>query len=236
MPSDEPSRPYNWRPKSLAKLELINLIDTDGNNPIYSTEGIFLGVDNLGLQGYPIVMYEADYIDGMSHDIALNLDLGLLGFKSPDAYGTFIDSYVTLRERPDWDGYLTLKEANEWYREGKGRKLFTDLNKLDLSGLISLGDKHVKDKKIVNLFLVSLNDDDKLVYGNITLVRYPHNTVHAYSDTYDFDMKNWRDVSNWPRNIATLIGAKVAGSGQPYEIIIYGEKKLAVLFPWQKNQ
>ena len=182
------------------------------------------------------MMYEADYIDGMSHDIALNLDLGLLGFKSPDAYGTFIDSYVTLRERPDWDGYLTLKEANEWYREGKGRKLFTDLNKLDLSGLISLGDKHVKDKKIVNLFLVSLNDDDKLVYGNITLVRYPHNTVRTYSDTYDFDMKNWRDVSNWPRNIATLIGSKVAGSGQPYEIIIYGEKKLAVLFPWQKNQ
>ena len=23
MPSDEPSRPYNWRPKSLAKLEFI---------------------------------------------------------------------------------------------------------------------------------------------------------------------------------------------------------------------
>ena len=23
MPSDEPSRPYNWRPKSLAKLEMI---------------------------------------------------------------------------------------------------------------------------------------------------------------------------------------------------------------------
>ena len=22
MPSDEPSRPYNWRPKSLAKLEI----------------------------------------------------------------------------------------------------------------------------------------------------------------------------------------------------------------------
>ena len=101
--------------------------------------------------------------------------------------------------------------------------MFTDLNKLDLSGLISLGDKHVKDEKIVNLFLVSLNDDDKLVYGNITLVRYPHNTVRAYSDTYDFDMKNWRDVSNWPRNIATLIGAKVAGSGQPYKIIIYGD-------------
>ena len=38
----------------------INLIDTDGNNPIYSTEGIFLGVDNLGLQGYPIVMHEAN--------------------------------------------------------------------------------------------------------------------------------------------------------------------------------
>ena len=24
MPSDEPSRPYNWRPKSLAKLKLIS--------------------------------------------------------------------------------------------------------------------------------------------------------------------------------------------------------------------
>ena len=25
MPSDEPSRPYNWRPKSLAKLEMIRI-------------------------------------------------------------------------------------------------------------------------------------------------------------------------------------------------------------------
>ena len=28
MPSDEPSRPYNWRPKSLAKLELFNILWT----------------------------------------------------------------------------------------------------------------------------------------------------------------------------------------------------------------
>lgn len=27
MPSDEPSRPYNWRPKSLAKLKLFTRIN-----------------------------------------------------------------------------------------------------------------------------------------------------------------------------------------------------------------
>ena len=33
MPSDEPSRPYNWRPKSLAKLESkdISIISFDNN-------------------------------------------------------------------------------------------------------------------------------------------------------------------------------------------------------------
>ncbi len=29
MPSDEPSRPYNWRPKSLAKLESIIALKED---------------------------------------------------------------------------------------------------------------------------------------------------------------------------------------------------------------
>lgn len=76
-----------------------------------------------------------------------------------------------------------------------------------------------------DIILINMIDTD----GNNPIAR-------AYSDTYDFDMKNWRDVSNWPRNIATLIGSKVAGSGQPYKIIIYGEKKLAVLFPWQKEK
>ena len=39
--------------------------------------------------------------------------------------------------RLDWDGYLTLKEAREWYKKGNGLPLYVDLEKIDLSGILS---------------------------------------------------------------------------------------------------
>ena len=37
MPSDEPSRPYNWRLKSLAKLKYYDGIALDNNIDLYMT-------------------------------------------------------------------------------------------------------------------------------------------------------------------------------------------------------
>lgn len=73
--------------------------------------------------------------------------------------------------------------------------------------------------------------DDGLVYGNITLKRYPNNSVRAYADKYDFDMKSWKNPLNWSRNGETIIGEHVAGKGKPFEIIIYGSQKLKPMYP-----
>ena len=83
--------------------------------------------------------------------------------------------------------------------------------------------------------LVSSNSiNDGLVYGQITLKRYPNHQVRAYSDKYNFEMHSWRNPMNWGRNIETLIGRKVAGNGMPYEINIYGSKTLKPILPWLK--
>lgn len=47
-------------------------------------------------------------------------------------------------------------------------------------------------------------------------------------------MHNGLNPLNWGRNIETIIGGWVAGSGQPYEINIYGSAKLKPFLPWIK--
>ena len=124
--------------------------------------------------------------------------------------------------RPDADGYLTLQEANDWYRNGNGQKLTVDINKLGLSNIYASDFDHVGSKMVVNLLLHSNDPNAGMVFGNITLKLYPGNIVKAYDDTYDFDMKSWANPLNWGRNIETVIGAGVAGQGTPYNIAIQG--------------
>ena len=61
-----------------------------------------------------------------------------------------------------------------------------------------------------------------------------HPARRAFSDKYDFEMHNSRNPFNWGRNAETIIGRKVAGEGQSYEINIYGNKQLVPLLPWIK--
>lgn len=142
--------------------------------------------------------------------------------------------WENLSTHSDWDGYLTLEEANEWYQTGNGEHLFVDLSKIDLSGIVSLGEKSVGQQKVANLIWNSSSVDDGLVYGKITLVRYPNHQVRAKSDIYDFDMKSWKNPLNWGRNIETKLGKRVAEAGTKYEINIYGSKTLRPILPWLK--
>lgn len=159
----------------------------------------------------------------MSHSDAISQSF--IGPLTIDAQDNILFHYSTLSSRPDWDGYLTLKEANDWYRNGNGQTLYVSLSLINLDGLFSLGERYVDKKYHINLLLLgSLSVNDALVYGNIKLKRYPNNTVRAYSDIYDFDMKTWRNPVNWGRNIETFIGKTVAGEGNGYEIILYGSK------------
>lgn len=211
----------------------VNKIDPDGRfaSPIYSPNGDFLGTDDEGLQGAPIVLWKNDFKQGMSHEEALAKDNDIISFSSEKAFRKFVQHFNSLPNRPDYDGYLTLEEANDWYQKGNGQPLFTDLKKLDLSFIRSLGDKYIGQEKVFNLLRIGGTLNDGLVYGNIRLKRYPNNSVRAYADKYDFDMKSWKNPSNWIRNGQTLIGRKYAGNGIPYEINIYGSKQLKTLFP-----
>lgn len=228
--------PYNF-----VQNNPINRVDPTGalDNPIYDTEGNFLGTDDKGIQGDAIVMNKSDFKQGMSHEDALKKGTTLnnacaSNCISNDAFNKINEHHSNLPSRPDWDGHLTLAEANEWYRTGNGQPLFTDLSKIDLSGIYSLGESYVGQVKTINLLLNSGSLNDGLVYGNITLKRYPNHQVRAFADKYDFEMHNPWNLLNWGRNAETVIGRKVAGEGTPFEINIHGSATLKPLFPWIK--
>ena len=202
-------------------------------SPIYDEHGYFMGTDNGGLRGEAIVMRKEDFRQNMKHEDALALATDL-DANDKDAEIRFYMRFSQLRNRPDWDGYLTLSEANEWYRDGSGESLFVDLSQIDLSGIASYGKRQIGKKKTHNLLLFGNPFTDGVVYGNITLKYYPDHIVKAYPDPYDFDMKPWINPMNWGRNIETIIGHKVAGEGTPFNIYFYGTYQLTPILPWIK--
>ena len=215
-------------PFSFNQNNPINRIDFTGrkDNPVYDTYGNFLGTNDLGLQGDAIIMDESDFEQGMSLEESMSKHKGYNSFVSEDAKNKFLKHYGNLPNRPDYDGYLTLNEANKWYREGNGQPLFVSFEKIDMSGVYSKGDKAIGKEWKVNLSFRSASTNDGLVYGQIKIKQYPNDYVRAYADWYDFDMHSFWNPFNWPRNFATIIGGILAGNGVRYEINIYGSKKL----------
>ena len=147
----------------------VNLIDPDGKNPIYDPDGNLIGTDDNGLKGDAIIMNKSDFRQGMSYDDAMKNNLGLEGLTNQEATDKYTSSFKDLKDRPDWDGYLTFNEANNWYQNGNGQPLFLSLDQIDLSGIFSLGDKYVGQIKTFNSLLVSDPINGGLVYGQITL-------------------------------------------------------------------
>ena len=215
-------------PFSFNQNNPINRIDLTGrkDNPVYDTYGNFFGTNDLGLQGDAIIMDESDFEQGMSLEESMSKHKGYNSFVSEDAKNKFLEHYGNLPNRPDYDGYLTLNEANKWYREGNGQPLFVSFEKIDMSGVYSKGDKAIGKEWKVNLSFRSASTNDGLVYGQIKIKQYPNDYVRAYADWYDFDMHSFWNPFNWPRNFATIIGGILAGNGVRYEINIYGSKKL----------
>lgn len=216
----------SYSPYAYSVCNPVNCIDPDGRRPIYSMRGYLLGTDDNGLHGDAIIMDSQYFHQGMSPEEALKYHLGMAGLVDSDAVSRFNNSFNTLSLRPDWDGYLTLDEDNDWYRNGNGQSLYVSLEKIDLSGLVSPIDVNMEGKKVVNLFKVSNSMNDALVYGQITLKRYPNDMVRAYADNYEFGMHPWNSIPEVLRNIGTVIGKTVAGRGVEYKIHIYGSKQL----------
>ena len=217
---------YSISPYAWCAANPIAYIDKTGKQPIFNTKGFLIGVteDSKGLQGMPIVMKQSNFHNRMTTEEASKYNVGIDGLLNKDAKKRFNNSYKNLSKRPDWDGKLTLSEANEWYAKGGGKPLYIDIKSLDLSMFYSLGEQYVGKTYYFNL-LTCGNPKDGLVYGHLGFERTPNDGVRALSDKYDFDMKKW-SLSTSLRNIETIIGNFVAGKGIPFDIIFYGEQKL----------
>ena len=222
-----------WTPYNYVMGNPVSLVDPTGRStsPIYDrSTGELLGTDDEGLTGPAIVMDKSQFKQGMSHTDAMAKGTAVenacaMSCISSETKQRIDAHYAGLPSRPDYDGHLTLAEANVWYRTGNGQPLFTDLAKIDLAHIYSKGEATVGKEKIHNLLFASGSLNDGLVYGQVKLKRYPADHVRAYADRYDFDIHNDWNPLNWPRNREAELGGAVAGRGTLYEINIFGSQK-----------
>lgn len=221
---------YSTSPYSFCANNPAILIDPNGMRPIYSTKGILLGTDEYGLQGEPIIMDEDNFIQGMSSDSAEKYNKGKSGFEDFDAFDKFEDSYSHLSERPDWDGYLTKKEADEWWLSKSGKPLYVNQALIDLSGISTQSFGNQNGAYIYKNFIWGLSNTGQ-VYGTLKLTLINKNTgavyigrKNSYMDEYDFKMDGrlFRDIATW-------IGRPgKADSGMSYQIYSYGHASVQV--------
>ncbi len=206
-------------------------VDPDGLFPIYSTDGKFLGTNENGMTGDFYIINEQDYDINMTDDKLkeLAIDPNTL---DEETIGKIKSHYKTLPDRPDYDGYLTLSEANEWYRNGNGEPLYVDIRKI---GLYDILFSLPENGAYVNLLTKGLNPIDGLVYGHIYLKPQQNGSVKANPDTYDFDMHSGTSFLTRVRNVETIIGSIVAGRGTPYQIKFYNETKFTSPPKWLKR-
>ena len=226
---------YGISPYVFCNNNPVNLVDPDGQSPIYNISGHLIGTDDEGLQGDAIIMNDDDFSQGMSHSDAISHNLGKEGLSNQSAIYNFETSYASLCQRPDWDGQLTLDEAKSWYNNGIGLPLYVDSSKIDL-GNFSISDLDGKNSGYYNtctLVPTARNSfkipESGLVYGNILVTNigegyvFLGNPESRYLDTYDFDIKG----ENIFRDLFTALGDWYNGNGIKYNIYTYGKKKVS---------
>jgi RHS repeat-associated protein len=223
---------YPWMsPYAYCSNNPINRIDPTGmeDSPIYDQQGNLLGTDDQGLQGKAIIMDKSNFKQGMSHKEALQHSLGYEGLKDDAAKAKFNESYNGLPNRPDYDGHLTLSEANDWYRNGDGQPLYVDASKIDLSPVYK-GDIKEGETRSPNYASPRYaNRATGLVYGQLSLTGLNSEgavrigNTSGLIDNYGFEMHSGGITF---RNVATTIGKINAGNGQSFDIFGYGTGQL----------
>ncbi len=139
----------------------IRVIDPDGRNPIYDTDGNFLGTDDLGLQGNYYVMDKGDFTQGMSHlEAGEHAIMGELPSEIAKKIGIH---YADLPNRPDYDGFVTIQEGIDWAKSHPyalqnptpDNSLYIDAAQLDFGYLSTSDFARTGVVTPVNLFNVS---------------------------------------------------------------------------------
>ncbi|MGC3978939.1 MAG: hypothetical protein QM751_12380 [Paludibacteraceae bacterium] len=178
-------------------------------SPIYDPDGNFLGTDDEGLQGKPIIMNRSDFEQGMSHEAAMAKDLAPNGGDEyyaaiPDLgdYYKFYNHFMSLKDRPDYDGFVTISEGIAWAKAHPNalknptpnNTLYIDAAKLNFGNLSTHNFPLKQDVKAnVNLF-------NFVIWGNSTSMNTTYalgNTQMQLLDSSTGTVKLFKDEYNW---------------------------------------
>jgi RHS repeat-associated protein len=196
--------PYNYvQNNPILRIDPLGALD----NPIYDTDGNFLGTDDKGLQGSAIIMDKTNFSQGMSHSEAKSHHLGAGKLKGASAVKKQWEHYSGLSKRPDWDGFVTIEEGIAWAKNRPNSlnnndpndALYLDASKLNFGDLsvnnIGMEEGQTRNVNLFDYVNWSSSSSRSTTYalGNtrIQLVNSQDGTIRLFQDIYDWDYHNY---------------------------------------------
>jgi hypothetical protein len=144
----------------------------------------------------------------MSHEDAMKRNLGFAGLKDYDnAIVRLWNSFLSLKNRPDYDGFVTIDEGIQWAKDHPNtlpnnitpdNTLYLDASKLNFGNLsvsnIGLSEGKSKNVNLLNYTNWGNSSSRASTYalGNtkMQLVSKQLGTIKLFSDNYDWDFHN----------------------------------------------
>ncbi len=175
-------------------------------SPVYDVNGFFLGTDDEGLQGEAIVMRRPDFKQGMSHLDAISFATDLAENNREEAEIRMNRHYASLKNRPDWDGFVTIDEGIAWAKSHVGAldhpssddALYLDGSKLNFGRLsvnnIGLAEGGKGNVNLLDYTILFSRSSRSTTYalGNtqIQLIDSKKGIIKLFSDDYNWDYHN----------------------------------------------